>query len=524
MIELDKIDDLNDHDGSEKVTKPLLLEGRGLTKRFGSFIANDQVDITLAAGEVHAILGENGAGKSTLMKTLYGVHEHEEGDVFIDGKKVTLHPPARARALGISMVFQDFRIIPSLTVLENIALAYSKQRFSLGKKALRKKIIETSKRYQLAVNPDAYVWELDLGQRQRIEILKVLIEDSTRLVIFDEPTSVLTPHEVDAFLEMIRRLREDNYGILLITHKIKEVIAVADKVSVLREGKLVFTSTKQIGFSEESLVAQMIGKKEIPKPSDRKVFEQEQAEALKVRNLAIKDDRGFEILKDVTFTVKAGEILGVAGISGNGQRELIEALYGIRALHRGEIIVCGHNLTGKPPASYIESKIALVSEDPLTEQIIPGLTILEHMVLSGIPMYKKGLGVDWKKVHSHFTELEVVHDLGVASSERIASKLSGGNVQRMVLSRALAAEPKVLLVSYPSRGLDIATVKTIQSMLIEKRDQGAAIILVSEDLTEILELSDRVVVLGQSKIHGPFDPKLTDSYEIGRVMLEGDVS
>ncbi|WP_194287364.1 ABC transporter ATP-binding protein [Gracilibacillus oryzae] len=501
-----------------------LLETKGLTKKFGSFIANDKIDFSVNAGEIHSILGENGAGKSTLMKSLYGVHAPEEGEVLINGHREELHPPAKARTHGISMVFQDFRIIPSLTVLENIALAYSEKGFFLKKKKLREKIETVTKRYNLSINPDSYVWELDLGERQRVEIIKVLVEDMTKIIIFDEPTSVLTPSEVDAFLKMLKMLREDGYGIILITHKIREVLACSNKVTILREGKVVYSRSINEQTTEEELVSEMIGSTDIPQANQSQKYKGIQKELLRVEGMTVEDDRGQEILSQINLSLKAGEIIGVAGVSGNGQKEIVEALFGVRKVKAGKIIVKEEDFTGKSAKAFLDAGISYIPEDPLHDQIVPGLSIYDHMVLSGMPVEKKNVGIDWDKVKAKFDQSEVVKELRVAEGNRIADTLSGGNVQRMVLARALLSEPDIVLVSYPSRGLDIATVNSIHNMFRKLKEEGVGILVISEDLTEVFEISDQIVVLGQTNLYGPYSPNDTTSYEIGKVMLEGEAS
>jgi ABC-type uncharacterized transport system ATPase subunit len=501
----------------------LLLEANKLVKRFGDLTASNHVDLQVMSGEVHAVLGENGAGKSTLMKMLSGVYSVDEGTIRWKGELVQLHPPAKAKAQGIGMVYQDFRLVPALTVLENIALAVTEKGIFLNRKHIRKQIVEVSDRYGISVDPDAWVWQLDLGERQRVEILKVLLMPGTRLIIFDEPTSVLTPVEVDAFLQMLDRLRQDHYAILLITHKINEVMAIADRVTVLRHGTVSYTASKEANFTGDQLVACMMGTKELVELDQRSAaagFDEEPEAALKASRMTIKDDHGQMIVDGIDITLAKGKIVGIAGISGNGQKELVEALFGLRKLFSGSLAVNGKDLTHAPVKSFIDAGMALVSEDPLTDSVITGFTILEHMVLAGLPMKPRGLGMDWDYIRSQLLAKEEVRILGLADPSRRADRLSGGNVQRMILSRALLKEPSILLVSYPSRGLDIGTTRSIQNLLIDLAEKGAAILLISEDLGELFMLSDELLVLSASKLHGPFTPEQTDTYTIGQIMLK----
>jgi len=498
----------------------VLLRTSGLTKRFGSLTANQDINLTVQAGKIHAILGENGAGKSTLMKMLYGVYAPDDGEIIMDGEPVVLHPPMKAKAKGIGMVFQDFRLIPAQTVLDNIALAVGKG-WRFRRKQLRERIMEVSAKYNLAVNPDAYVWQLDLGQRQRLEIVKVLLMPGTRIIIFDEPTSVLVPQEVEAFLQMLMLLRKNGYGILLITHKINEVMACADQVSVLTAGKMVFHADTMEGLTPEQLIAAMMGDKQITNVEKLDTGAADEQEVLRLEDGEIVGDHGNTVLANVQLKLHRGEIVGVAGISGNGQRELAETLFGLRKLKHGMLTVKGKGISGGPKA-FIDAGVTYVSEDPLKESVIPGFTILEHMVLDGMPVKEKRIGIDWQGARQMLEASEEAKALRLADLNRRADKLSGGNVQRMVLARALMRKPDVLIISYPSRGLDIGTTRTIQQHLLDLAARGTAILLFSEDLDELFKLSKRLVVLAGKQLSGPYDAAEITASEIGTLMLRGE--
>ncbi|MBD2847078.1 ATP-binding cassette domain-containing protein [Paenibacillus sp. IB182496] len=547
-------------EGTAASAAPCLLETRGLTKRFGALVASRAIDLQVRAGEIHAILGENGAGKSTLMKMLYGVYVPDEGELRMDGELAVLHPPAKARARGIGMVFQDFRLVPAMTVLDNIALSSSEGGWRMRRKALHRRILDVSAKYGLSVDPEAEVWQLDLGQRQRLEIVKVLLAHGTRIIIFDEPTSVLVPQEVVAFLEMLRRLRADGYGILLITHKIDEVMACADRATVLRSGAVTYAATREEGGLErESLIRAMMGDKELravvkarrgPGTEGVAAVIEAGAEASDVANggeapgrtradhgsaalspigktmLAVKGglirgNHGEVVLRELELELPRGAITGVAGISGNGQRELAETLFGLRELAGGTLTVGGRRLRGGVRA-FMDAGVSFVSEDPLKESVIPGFSILEHMVLDGLAPQPKGTGIDWKAARTELDASEAAAALALASAERRADTLSGGNVQRMVLTRALLRRPDILIISYPSRGLDIGTTRTIQQQLVALAEQGTAVLLFSEDLGELFKLSDRLVVLAGQRLLGPYAPEDTDVRQIGERMLKGE--
>lgn len=523
-----------------------LLEVRQVTKQFGSLRANDEIDLVLEAGEIHALLGENGAGKSTLMKILYGMYVPDAGAVLMDGQETVLHPPAMAKSHGIRMVFQNFKLIPALSVLENIALFAGGADKRLSRSALRSKVMDTAERYGITVQPDASVWQLDLGERQRVEILKALMSDDVRVVIFDEPTSVLTPQEVSGFLETLVRLRASGIGVLLITHKIPEVLACADKVTVLRNGRIVGRWENLAGVAGDDLVEAMMGGERHPAESgggaatplsERAVVRSGGdagpgiamtpgvgAAVLEVRDLTVLGDHQAVAVTRANMVIRAGTITGIAGVAGNGQRELIEALFGLRPARAGQILIEGTPLHKPSARQFLERGVHLISEDPLRESVVPGMTVLEHMVLGTVSLRRKGWSIDWQGTQSALGRAAVTGTLRLAAWDRLVQQLSGGNVQRVMLARALAHKPKVLLLSYPTRGLDIATVRAVHQLLFELRDAGCAIVFLSEDLGELFTVSSALYVLSHRRLFGPYAPHSTTPMAVGAVMINGEES
>jgi len=513
-------------DKTNSLTIPI-IETKKLSKKFGDFVANEDINIKIFKGKIHAIVGENGAGKSTLMKMLYGVHEPTSGDIIIDGKVKEVNPPVKAMAEGIGMVFQDFRLISAFTVLENILLAIGNHKKTKSRGQLKDEIIAISEKYNIPIDPNLYVWELDLGQRQRVEIIKVLMMNNTRILIFDEPTSVLTYHESQAFIEMLCKLREDGYGILLITHKLHEVISCADTITVLRQGKITAQTNKEDGFDKDILIKKMMGEDTNRATIDYTTIKNSDLDSkdfqinLKCENLTILDHHNREIIKNIDLEVRKGEILGIAGISGRGQKELVETIFGLKNPAEGKVFMNGIEITDFGIHSRIEMGIALISEDPIRDNVVPNMKIYEHMVLAGVPMKTKNLRIDWSDIKDYLNKSKAIRELGVPEIHRRLDTLSGGNVQRAVLARAIIKSPKVLLASYPSRGLDIGTVEVVHETLIELKKKGSSVILISEDLGELLDLSDQIVVIGDNKIYGPYNPQKTNSLEIGQIMLGG---
>ena len=496
----------------------LLLEVQGVSKAFGLIKANSDISFELRAGEIHALVGENGAGKSTLMKILYGIQKPDSGQIFFDGHPVTIASPAKARSLGLGMVFQDLRLIPALSVWENVALHAKMGGKILRPTQIKASIEEASLRYGLAVDPSAVVNDLSIGEWQRVELLKVLIAGA-RVLILDEPTSVLAPQEVESLFGILDRLRTSGVGVIIITHKLREVRAIADRVSVLRGGKAILTNVVTNQISDQDLIVAMIGESVTPITNAAQGANSEKVPHLIANDLALKTSGEGTGLRGIDLKVRSGEILGIAGIAGNGQRELADLVSGMLSPDAGEVIVAGIGLTKSGPAHFRKNGIQSVSADPLREFVIPGLTIAEHAALWLSALGSK-LKFDISKAAKWLEEVSNGNGLSVAQGHRRLDRLSGGNIQRVLLTLAFSNQPSCLVVSYPTRGLDIRTAEVTHAMLMDARDNGTAIILISEDIDELISLSDRIAVLSNGKIAGVLDGAGAERVEVGSLMTE----
>jgi simple sugar transport system ATP-binding protein len=491
---------------------------RHITRRFGALVANDDVSLELSPGEIHALVGENGAGKSTLMRVLYGLVRPDAGHVEIDGRAVRIHSPADAMRLGLGMVHQHFMLVDPLTVAENVTLG-REPRSPLGgfrRDEAERRVAARAERHRLPVDPSAVVRGLSIGAQQRVEILKAL-DHGARVLILDEPTAVLTPQEVDELFQVLRSLREQGDSIVLITHKLAEVRAIAQRVTVMRAGRVVGDGPID-AMPAERIAELMVGRPIAP--LIERSPDPPGAPSLEVRSLEVRDDRGLPAVRGVSFEVRAGEIVGIAGVEGNGQHELIECVAGLRAPAAGELVIAGRRLRGRSAREHTEAGLAHIPSDRLKRGLVPEMSLAENLVLGleRSPSLGRGPWLSRRALETRATPLLQEFDVRPANPRTRADRLSGGNQQKLIAARELSRRAPVVIAAHPTRGVDLGAVAFLHGRLIAERNAGRAILLVSSELTEILALSDRILVMFEGRIVHETRPRDTDERTLGLFM------
>ncbi|OGO53014.1 MAG: heme ABC transporter ATP-binding protein [Chloroflexi bacterium RBG_16_69_14] len=498
-----------------------VLEMRGITKRYPGVLANDAIDLDLRSGEIHALLGENGAGKSTLMNILYGLAVPDEGSILIDGQTVDILSPHDAIDRGISMVHQHFMLVPVLTVAENILLGEETMAnpVFLDRNEARRRIVALGRQFGFEIDPDARIESLSVGWQQRVEILKALYRKA-RILVLDEPTAVLTPQETEEIFAVLRRLAAEGHSIIFISHKLYEVLEIADRITVIRRGRVVGQRVPS-ETNEEDLAELMVGRN-VQLTVDR--GESHPADVvLSVKGLRAKDDRGREVVRGVDLEVRAGETLGIAGVAGNGQDELVEVLTGLRKPSAGRVTMAGSDVTGWGPRRLYEAGLAHVPGDRHRWAMIMSFPLEDNLVLTSYyrPPFARGLVRQDAAIDAWAKELIERFDIRTPSATVVADTLSGGNQQKAIVAREFSGEPKLLVLDQPTRGLDVGSIEFIHRRAIEMRDAGAAILLISAELDEVLELSDRIAVMYRGELVATVDGRTASKEEVGLLMATG---
>lgn len=509
-----------------------ILQIEGIVKRFPGVVANDHVSFSLREGEIHGLLGENGAGKSTLMKVLYGLYAADEGEIWMKGQRLSLNSPQDAIQAGIGMVHQHFKLVPRLTVLENIMLGERKIEepssnrylpdwipFSGSLRALmtnrtesRRRVDELIDRYGFDIDPSEAVWELDVGERQRVEILKALYRDADVLIL-DEPTAVLSPAESRELFRMLQQLTDEGLTVILITHKLEEVLEYTDRTTVLRDGKVI--DTVRTGTVSKGELAEMMVGRGVLFETENRTSTASESPVVEVQGLRAEDERGIEAVSGIDLTIHEGEIVGVAGVSGNGQRELAECLVGVRNSTGGQIAVGGRDLTNRPPRTFVEADVSYIPEDRHKHGCTPDRSVLENAMLKNTDSFGRFF-MDYGKARKHAERLVEEFDVRVPDVDTPAQNLSGGNLQKLICGRELKRDPDFLVANQPTRGIDVGAIEYIREVLLEQRDERTGILLISEDLDEIFQMSDRIIVLYEGKIVHEADAETADKEAIGQ--------
>ena len=499
-----------------------VIEMREITKVFGEFVANDKINLELRKGEIHALLGENGAGKSTLMNMLAGLLEPTSGEIVVNGQVVKLDSPSKAASLGIGMVHQHFMLVEAFTVAENIILGSELTKNGvLDIARATREINELSERYGLAVDPSAKVADISVGAQQRVEILKTLYRGAD-ILIFDEPTAVLTPSEIDELMAIMKNLVKEGKSIILITHKLDEIRAVSDRVTVIRRGKSIET-VEIVGATNADLAEMMVGRS-VSFKTEKQPAQPKQV-VLSIKDLVVNENRGVPAVKNLSLDVRAGEIVGIAGIDGNGQSELIQAITGLRKIESGSVELKGQSISGLHPRQITEMSVGHVPEDRHRDGLVLEMMISENIALQTYykePLSKKGI-LNYTNIIGYAKQLMQEFDVRAASEIVPAAALSGGNQQKAIIAREIDRDPDLLIVSQPTRGLDVGAIEYIHKRLIEARDNGKAVLVVSFELDEILNVSDRIAVIHDGKIQGIVIPETTNKQELGVLMAGGNL-
>lgn len=499
-----------------------VIEMRDITKVFGGFVANDKINLHLRKGEIHALLGENGAGKSTLMNMLAGLLEPTSGEIAVNGQVVNLDSPSKAASLGIGMVHQHFMLVEAFTVAENIILGSELTKNGvLDIAGASKEIKALSERYGLAVDPSAKVADISVGAQQRVEILKTLYRGAD-ILIFDEPTAVLTPSEIDELMAIMKNLVKEGKSIILITHKLDEIRAVSDRVTVIRRGKSI--ETVEIAGATNADLAEMMVGRSVSFKTEKQASKPKEV-VLSIKDLVVNENRGVPAVKNLSLDVRAGEIVGIAGIDGNGQSELIQAITGLRKVESGSIELKGDSIVGLHPRQITELSVGHVPEDRHRDGLILEMMISENIALQTYykePHSKNGI-LNYSNITSYAKKLMEEFDVRAASELVPAAALSGGNQQKAIIAREIDRDPDLLIVSQPTRGLDVGAIEYIHKRLIEERDNGKAVPVVSFELDEILNVSDRIAVIHDGKIQGIVSPETTNKQELGVLMAGGNL-
>ncbi|WP_138203754.1 ABC transporter ATP-binding protein [Haloimpatiens lingqiaonensis] len=499
-----------------------VVEMKGITKIFPGTVANDDVNFELLKGETHVLLGENGAGKTTLMNILYGLYQPEKGDIYVKGNKVSLTNPNDAIKLGIGMVHQHFMLVHNFTVTQNIVLGTEpKKGLSIDIEKAKRDVKEIADKYGFAIDPDAIIEDISVGQQQKVEILKALYRGAD-ILILDEPTAVLTPQEIDELGVIINNLEKEGKSVILITHKLKEVMKMSDRVTIIRRGKVTGSvNTKETNIDE--LAELMVGRK-VQLVVDKKEAQLKDV-VLQIEDLYVKDSRGIEAVKGIDLTVHGGEILGIAGVDGNGQTEFIEALTGLRKPEKGKITLKGNDIYAKEPMDIINSGLAHIPEDRHKRGLILDYSLYENSILGSHrsePFSKKGV-MNYKNIREYCQKLIKEFDVRTPNDEVTAASLSGGNQQKLIVAREISKDPELLIASQPTRGVDVGAIEFIHKRLVGERDNGKAVLLVSLELDEILALSDRIAVMYDGHIVDVLDRKDANEQKLGILMAGGSL-